>query len=145
MSASLPALTITQHGFLNSEAAVADGTSWNEILLLGETVFTAADVFVQPSLSEGLPLAVLEAMASGLPIVATRVGGIPEAVVDGETGFLVAPGEPAALATALARVLEADDQGASLGIAARERAAAHFSVDSMADHYRRLYHELRCR
>ena len=80
-----------------------------------ETVFAAADVFVQPSLSEGLPLAVLEAMANGLPVVATRVGGIPEAVVDGKTGLLVPPGDPAALAAALAAVLDADDRGACDG------------------------------
>src|SRR5207247_7804237 len=91
------------------------------------------------SLSQGLPLAVLEAVANGLPVVATRVGGIPEAVMDGKSGFLVAPGDPASLAAALARVLDADDRGASMGDAARERAAAEFSVDRMTGRYRQHY------
>jgi glycosyltransferase involved in cell wall biosynthesis len=103
------------------------------------TVLAAGDVFVQPSLSEGLPLAVLEAMASGLPVVATRVGGVHEAVADGTTGFLVPPGDPAALAAALARVLESPDRGAALGSAGRARVEAEFSVARMADHYRSLY------
>jgi glycosyltransferase involved in cell wall biosynthesis len=127
---------------LAAELGLAD-----RVQLLGlrddvETVLAAADVFVQPSLSEGLPLAVLEAMASALPIVATRVGGIPEAIVDGETGLLVPPGDPAALAAALARVLDRPDQAASLGSAARRRAVAAFSVDRMTDHYERLYQRL---
>jgi glycosyltransferase involved in cell wall biosynthesis len=104
-----------------------------------ETVFASADVFAQPSLSEGLPLAVLEAMAAGLPVVASRVGGIPEAVADGETGYLVPPADPAALAAALARVLEAEDRGSALAAAARARAAAEFSVEQMTERYRQLY------
>jgi glycosyltransferase involved in cell wall biosynthesis len=124
---------------LAAELALAD-----RVHLLGlrddvETVFAAGDVFVQPSLSEGLPLAVLEAMAHGLPVVASRVGGIPEAVVDGESGFLVPSGDPRALAAALARVLDAGDRGAALGAAARARAVAEFSVERMAERYRELY------
>jgi glycosyltransferase involved in cell wall biosynthesis len=107
-----------------------------------DTVLAAADVFAQPSLSEGLPLAVLEAMAHGLPVVATRVGGIPEAVIDGQTGFLVAPGDPAALAAALARALETGDRGNSFGSAGRARAEAEFSVERMAQRYRQRYAEL---
>src|SRR5205807_4507369 len=68
-------------------------------------VLAAADLFVLPSLSEGLPLALLEAMFAGLPIVASRVGEIPTALVDGECGVLVPPGDPAALAAAQARLL----------------------------------------
>ena len=108
-----------------------------------ETVFAAGDVFAQPSLSEGLPLAVLEAMASALPVVASRVGGIPEAVQDGRTGFLTPPADPEALAAALARVLESGERGASLGQAGRERAIAEFSVDHMVNRYRELYARLR--
>jgi glycosyltransferase involved in cell wall biosynthesis len=103
-----------------------------------ETVYTAADVFVQPSRSEGLPLAVLEAMAHTLPVVASRVGGIPEAVVEGKTGFLVPPGDASALAAALARALDAGT-GAALGHAGRERAVAEFSVGKMAERYREMY------
>jgi glycosyltransferase involved in cell wall biosynthesis len=110
-----------------------------------DTILTAADVFVQPSLSEGLPLAVLEAMGFGLPVVATRVGGVPEAVVDGNTGYLVPPSDPDALAAALSRVIESVDGGVSMGASGRERAAAEFSVERMTDAYEQLYHQLRGR
>ena len=104
-----------------------------------DTVLAAGDVFVQPSLSEGLPLAVLEAMAASLPIVATRVGGIGEAVEDGATGYLVPSANPPALAAALRKVLEAGDRGAALGARGRLRAEREFSVEVMAERYRILY------
>ena len=101
----------------------------------------AADVFVHPSRLEGLPLAILEAMAAGLPVVASSVGGIPEAVVDGETGVLVPPGDPSALAAALLRVLESPDKGAALGARGHARARAEFSLERMTERYRDLYGE----
>jgi glycosyltransferase involved in cell wall biosynthesis len=104
-----------------------------------DTVLAAGDVFVQPSLSEGLPLAVLEAMAGGLPVVASRVGGIGEAVRDGETGYLVPSANPPALAAALRKVLESGDRGAALGAAGRLRAEREFSIAAMAERYRALY------
>jgi glycosyltransferase involved in cell wall biosynthesis len=107
-----------------------------------DVILTAADVFVQPSLSEGLPLAVLEAMAHGVPIVASRVGGIPEAVEDGKSGFLVPPGRPDALASALDRLLAAPELRAATAVAARERAAAEFSLEHMAESHSRLYARL---
>jgi glycosyltransferase involved in cell wall biosynthesis len=124
---------------LAAELGVAD-----RLHLLGlrddvDRVLAAGDVFVQPSLSEGLPLAVLEAMAAGLPVVATRVGGVSEAVRDGETGYLVPPADPPSLADALAKVLAADDRGAALGARGRARAEKEFSVDVMAERYRALY------
>jgi glycosyltransferase involved in cell wall biosynthesis len=94
-----------------------------------DTVLDAADVFVQPSLSEGLPLAVLEAMGAGLPVVATDVGGVGEAVANSETGYLVPPADPARLARALRQTLEASDGGAPLGAAGRNRAEKDFSVE----------------
>jgi len=99
----------------------------------------AADVFVQPSRSEGLPLAILEAMGAGLPVVATRVGGVHEAVLDGETGRLVPPGDPDALAAALRPLLEAPALRAALGRAGAERAERAFSLGAMTDAYRALY------
>ena len=66
----------------------------------------AMDIFVLPSLNEALPIVILEAMAVGLPVVATRVGGVPEIVQDGATGLLVAPGDEAALLDALSRLAE---------------------------------------
>lgn len=104
-----------------------------------ERIFAAADVFVQPSRSEGLPLAVLEAMAAGLPVVATRVGGMPEAVQEGETGYLVPPSSPEALADALRTVLGAPDRGRSLGRAGWDRVKSEFSVERMTERYRALY------
>ena len=80
-----------------------------------------------------------------MPVVATRVGGIPEAVVNRDTGYLVPPGDPQALAAALARVIESAERGASMGAAGRERGAAEFSMERMTDAYRQLYHELRAR
>ncbi len=106
-----------------------------------DRVLRAGDVFVHPSRLEGLPLAILEAMAAGLPVVASRVGGIPEAVMDGETGVLVAPGDVDALASALRRVLETAGLASALGTAGRTRAERFFSVEAMVSAYRRLYGE----
>lgn len=104
-----------------------------------ERVLEAADLFVQPSRSEGLPLAILEAMAAGLPVVATAVGGIGEAVEDEKTGHLVPPGDPDALADAVTRVLFSKDRGETLGEAGRVRVEEEFSVSAMAARYRDLY------
>jgi glycosyltransferase involved in cell wall biosynthesis len=97
-----------------------------------------AAVYVQPARWEGFGLAVLEAMVCGLPVVATNVSSLPELVVDGETGILVPPDAPAALATALATVLESP----GLGDAGRERARREFSVAAMADRTAALYASL---
>lgn len=94
-----------------------------------------AAVYVHPARWEGFGLAVLEAMVSGLPVVATRVSSLPELVADGETGYLVAVDDPAALAAAVGRAL--DDPG--LGPAGRARAAREFSVAAMADRTVALY------
>lgn len=82
-----------------------------------------ADVLALPSLSEGLPNVVLEAMASGLPVVATRVGGVPELVQDGVTGLLVEPRQPAALAQAIVRLL--DDRALAGKLAQQARTMVH--------------------
>jgi glycosyltransferase involved in cell wall biosynthesis len=87
-----------------------------------------ADVFALSSRSEGAPLSILEAMAAGLPVVASRVGGVPELVVDGETGLLVPPGDPAALAAALGRLVADAGLRDRLGAAGRQRAQRCFDV-----------------
>lgn len=102
-------------------------------------LLAAADLFVMPSLSEGLPLALLEAMHAGTAIVASGVGGIPEAVTTGREAVLVPPGDPAALAAALASVLADRRLRCSLSEAARARARARFSVAAMTDAYERIY------
>jgi glycosyltransferase involved in cell wall biosynthesis len=87
-----------------------------------------ATVFVLPSHFEALPMAVLEAMAAGLPVVATRVGGIPDAIEDGRDGLLVPPHDPEPLGRALNALLEDGARRARLGAAARRRALENFSA-----------------
>ena len=99
----------------------------------------AADVAVLPSLSEGLPNSVIEAMASGLPVVATAVGGIPELISHGRSGLLVPPGDIAALNHALAMVLDDPRLAERLGAAARLRIQAGFSFEKMCLETEALY------
>ncbi|HLK10440.1 MAG TPA: glycosyltransferase family 4 protein [Candidatus Binatia bacterium] len=93
----------------------------------------AADVVALPSLQEGLGVAALEAMAAGRPVVASRVGGLGEVVLDGETGLLVPPGDAAALAAALARLGADPALRARLGAAGRARVLARYTVAQMAE------------
>lgn len=108
-------------------------------------LMAAADVFVFPSRQEGLGSALLEAMASGLPVVATRVGGIPELVEDGHTGLLVPPGDPPALAQAVEKVLQDRELRQQLGAAARQRVCQTGTAERMVAEtlalYRRLLHQ----
>lgn len=99
------------------------------------------DIFVLPSLAEGTPVSLLEAMSCALPCVASRVGGIPEVIHDGVHGSLTAP-EPAAIAQALARYIEDPALAHRHGQAARERVEHQYSMAAMIDAYTRLYDEL---
>lgn len=105
-------------------------------------ILAASDLFVLPSLTEGLPLSVLEAMSQGLPTIATRVGGIPELIHDGQHGLLVPPNDREALAQALARLASSPDRRQILGAAAFERARDEFSFDAMTHAYEALYARL---
>jgi glycosyltransferase involved in cell wall biosynthesis len=105
-------------------------------------VLASATVAVMPSLNEALSNVLLESMAAGAPTVATRVGGTPEAMVDGVNGLLVPPGDATALAAAIARLLSDPPFAAALGRAARQTVEERFSADRMADATERLYVDL---
>jgi glycosyltransferase involved in cell wall biosynthesis len=102
-------------------------------------VLAAGDLFAMPSLSEGLPLALVEAMSFGLPVVVSRVGGVPEVVTDGDEGLLVPPSDPAALAAAIRSLLDDTALRSRQGDAARTRALRDFAIGTMVDRYERLY------
>lgn len=105
-------------------------------------VYRALDVAVLPSLSEGMPNAALEAMLHGLPVIASRVGGVPEVVSDGETGILVPPGDEAQLATVLTALCADAQRRQALGARGRERVLGHFAPHQRAERILGLYHEL---
>ncbi len=102
----------------------------------------AADVFVLPSAAEGLSVALLEAMSSGLAVVATAVGGTPELVFDGETGCLVQPGDGAGLKQALLSVLQDSQLRERLGRNARSRIQAEYDLDQVAWRLAEFYRQL---
>lgn len=105
-------------------------------------ILSLIDVFVLPSLAEGLGRSLLEAMAAGRAIVAANVGGIPEAVENGKSGILVPPGNPRALAQAIAHLLDNPLQAQEMGTAARKRAELVFDQTTMIDRICSLYEEL---
>jgi glycogen(starch) synthase len=105
-------------------------------------LYARADVFVHATHFEGSSLVTLEAMAHALPVVATRAGGIPDKVVDGETGRLVAPGNVAALAAALQELASRADLGTAMGERGRQRALEHFSWPVLARRTLAVYEEL---
>ncbi len=132
----------------NSIAALAESKGVGDrVALIGqlenvEEFYRSLDVFAFPSLSEGLPLAVLEAMGTGLPVVATSVSGIPEAVRDGETGNVVAPRNAVALADALERLIGSAPLRGQMGMAGRRRAQAEFSLARTSGQIASLYQGL---
>ena len=100
------------------------------------------DVVALPSWTEGLPLVLLEAMARGRPVVATPVGGTPELVTDGETGLLVPPRDPEALAEALRRVLDDPELARRLGEAGRARVAERFTAAEQEQRMLEIYDDV---
>jgi sugar transferase (PEP-CTERM/EpsH1 system associated) len=131
------------------EALLAETGLAQQVWLAGArddvpALMAALDLFVLPSLAEGISNTILEAMACGLPVVATRVGGNAELVEEGRTGFLVARGDPTAMATALAGYVHDSGLRRDHGAAARQRIEEQFSLDGMVARYTDLYDEL-CR
>lgn len=96
-------------------------------------------VFVLPSLSEGTPVTIMEAMATGLPVVASRVGGVPQLVLNGQTGLLSDPADPHSLAGAIGVYIADPALAGRHGAAGRARVQAHFCVDTMVTQYDALY------
>lgn len=125
------------------KAAGLEGISW----LSGERddvpeLLRAIDVFVLPSLAEGISNTILEAMASGLPVVATDVGGNSELVEPEITGFLVQRGDPSLLAEAMRQYIDVPRLQQQHGMMARKRSVEKFSIHSMVQRYQDLYDSL---
>lgn len=129
------------------EALVRELGLNGRVLLLGirsdvPRLLGAADAAMLSSVSEGIPLTLIEAMASGLPVVSTRVGGVPEVVLEEQTGLLAPPGDSATLAAQLLRLAADAPLRRRMGEAGRQRAQAVFSEDRMLAEYDRLYREM---
>ena len=107
-----------------------------------QSVLPRWDVFVMPSLEEGFPIAALDAMAAGLPVIASSVGGVPELVEDGETGWLVPPADVETLVSRLRSLLLNAELRLSMGAAAQARVRNHFNLATMTENFSRLYDEL---
>jgi glycosyltransferase involved in cell wall biosynthesis len=105
-------------------------------------ILAVTDVFVMPSLTEGMPMALLEAMAAGKAVVATPVGEIPRMIDDGRSGLLVRPRDARGLAEAIAGLLKDRQRAMMLGRAARQRVEADFSAERMAVRYMEMYEEI---
>jgi glycosyltransferase involved in cell wall biosynthesis len=106
------------------------------------SLLQAMDVFVLPSLSEGLPLSVLEALSLKKPVVASDVGGIPEIIENGVTGYLVPPENPEALAEKITLLLQNPERAAVIGQAGRRRVEEDFSLPRMIREHQSLYEEI---
>jgi glycosyltransferase involved in cell wall biosynthesis len=114
------------------EATGGQGVTFSGQIQSTASYYAAADVMVLPSLTEGSPNVLLEAMAAGVPVVATRVGGIPEIATDGESALLVPPRDPAALARAIGELLEDSDKRARLIAQARSAIEARHTPETRA-------------
>lgn len=128
------------------ESRIADRGLQEKIRLLGFrepdevlSIVKSSDIFLMPSLSEGTPVALLEAAALGRPVLASRVGGIPELVSDGEEALLVPPGDHAAVAAGLVRLCDNPDFARNLGQQAQRRVSRQFSVSSQVEATAKAY------
>ena len=139
---------IAGDGELRAELERAAEPLGDRVVFLGARhdvpdLLASFDVFAFPSLFEGLCLAVIEAQAAGVAVVATPVGGIVENVVDGETGLLVPPRDPRALAEAIVRLLDDPSLARSLAERARPRVLQRYSQERMVERTLALYESMR--
>lgn len=104
-------------------------------------LYKAADIFVFPSIYENMPFAMLEALASGLPVVTTSVGGIPEVIEDGKNGFLVKPYDSIGLANRILRLIESPDMASEIGLLGRETVKRKFNWDYIVEQVLKVYNE----
>lgn len=119
----------------------------SNVILAGQhsdmpAIYAAMDVFVLPSLNEGLPMTILEAMAASKPVIATRVGAIPKVIQDGETGLLVDPADSDGLRDALVRLLTDSDLCSRLGAAGHDWVSHNYTSEAMALKYRQMYDDV---
>jgi glycosyltransferase involved in cell wall biosynthesis len=128
---------VRQLGLASTVAFVGPMFGESKVKLLGES-----DAFFLTSYAEGLPYALLEGMAAGMPVIATPVGAIPDVVVDGVHGLLVPPRDPEAIARAVERLASDRAPFERMSAACRERIAAGYSIDRLAGRLSRLYSEL---
>lgn len=129
------------------EAMVEEYGLQSNVVLAGQqsnmpAVYAAMDIFVLPSLNEGLPMTILEAMAASRPVVATCVGAIPKVITDGVNGLLVNPGNSEALRDAIASLLSDPDRCRRMGEKAHEWVSRNYTSEAMALKYRQLYNEI---
>jgi glycosyltransferase involved in cell wall biosynthesis len=135
---------IDAHRQLAEQLGIAERVTflgWVDLDQISRLMRTA-DVFVLPSYKEGLPMAIIEAMANALPVVSTPVGSIPDMVRDGETGLLVPAGNPAALSDALLKLLQSPELRAKIGTAARQLYLRDLTVSSMCDRLETIFNGL---
>ena len=137
-------------GDLEQVREIISAQAWgNNVRLLGwvcgsdkDAVLSQATLFLLPSYQEGLPLAILEALSYGLPVVTTPVGGIPEAVIDGETGFLIPPGDVEAMVDRITRLLQNTELCQQMSARARRRALDMFDANVFVQRLYGIYDAL---
>jgi glycosyltransferase involved in cell wall biosynthesis len=121
---------------------LGDSVTFLGFIAKPEEFLRRIDIFVMPSLFEGLGVAALEAMAAGKPVVASRVGGLVESIVDGQTGLLVAPRDARGIADAVARLVNDPPMARQMGMQGRQRVLDRFTLMQMAAQNEIFYYEL---
>ncbi len=128
---------IIEVGNEDNGTAVPDGRNFG--LLYDQQqmmeIYNCADVFIHTTNADNLPVAILEAMACGVPVIGSRIGGVPEEIEDGRTGFVVDPQTPKAITDAVVWLAEHADEHALFGKAGRQKAEKHFAIERMLDDY----------